>query len=83
MEKSWQVWRGNLDEKILQFLFVEFILIFICNLQYCVKFPPPTSIGGKAKAIPSCPWSPGLWSTVGDIYGMSKIDPKDTVDKLK
>jgi len=38
LEKSWQVWPGNLDEKILQFLFVEFILIYIHNLQYCVKF---------------------------------------------
>jgi len=42
-------------EKILQFLFVESILIYIGNLQYRVKFPPPTSIGGKAKEIPSCP----------------------------
>ena len=26
-------------------------LIYIRDLQYCVKFPPPTSIGGKAKVV--------------------------------
>ena len=43
-------------EKIMKFLFMESILIFIRDLQYRVKFPLLTSIGGKAKEIPSCPW---------------------------
>ena len=42
MDKSQQVWPGNLEEKILQFLILEFIFIYICDLQYRVKFPPPT-----------------------------------------
>ena len=54
--KSRWVCHGNLEEKILLFLSVEFILIYIRDLQYRSKIPTPTSNGGKAKAIPSCPW---------------------------
>ena len=47
----------KIEEKIIQFLFVESILIYIRDLQYRSEIPPPpTSNGGKAKEIPSCPW---------------------------
>jgi len=49
LDSSRQVRHAN---KIIQFLFMESILIYIRDLQYRVKFPPPTSIGGKAKEIP-------------------------------
>ena len=39
-------------EEIIQFPFLESTLIYIRDLQYRVKFPPPASIGGKAKEIP-------------------------------
>jgi hypothetical protein len=51
--------RMQIEEKIIQFLFVESILIYIRNLQYRSDFPPPTSNGGKAKEIPSYPWCYG------------------------
>jgi len=35
------------------FLSIEFILIYIRNLQYRSEIPPPTSNGGKAKATPA------------------------------
>ena len=44
---------GNLEEKILLFLSVEFILIYIRHLQYRSEIPPSTSNGGKAKATPA------------------------------
>ena len=54
MDKLRRVWPGNLEEKILQFLFVEFISIYICNLQYCVKFPPPQHLlAGKPRPYPA------------------------------
>ena len=46
----------KIEEKIIQFLFVESILIYIRDLQYRSKIPPPNIDGGKAKVIPSCPW---------------------------
>ena len=44
----------QIEEKIIQFLFVESILIYIRDLQYRSEIPPPNI--GKAKEIPSCPW---------------------------
>jgi hypothetical protein len=44
----------QIEEKIIQFLFVESILIYVHNLQYHSDSPPPTSNGRKAKEIPSC-----------------------------
>ena len=40
MDKS-PVRPGNLEEKIIQFLFVESISFYIRNLQYRSKIPPP------------------------------------------
>ena len=42
---------GNLEEKILLFLSVEFILIYIRDLQYRSEIPPSTSNGGKANQL--------------------------------
>ena len=62
----------QIEEKIIvQFLFVESILIYIHDLQYCVKIPPPTSIGGKAKATPSCPW----WNDVPYLPTLAFVVP--------
>jgi hypothetical protein len=55
MDESWRVRQANIEEKIIQFLSVEFILTYLRDLQYCSEIPPPTSNGGKAKEIPSCP----------------------------
>jgi hypothetical protein len=46
---------ANLDKKIIEFLSVEFILTYICDLQYHSVFSSPTSNGRKAKDRPSCP----------------------------
>jgi hypothetical protein len=45
---------ANLDKKIIEFLSMEFILTYICDLQYHSKCSSPTSNGGKAKDRPSC-----------------------------
>jgi hypothetical protein len=55
MDKLWWVWQANIEEKIIQFLCVEFILTYLGNLQYRSEIFPPTSNGGKAKEIPRCP----------------------------
>ena len=38
---SWRVWHGNLEEKILLFLSMESILIYIRDLQYRSEIPLP------------------------------------------
>ncbi len=41
MDELRQVWLANIEEKIIQFLSMEFILTYICNLQYrSENFPP-------------------------------------------
>jgi hypothetical protein len=41
MDKSRRVWQANIEEKIIQFLSVEFILTYIRNPQYhSENFPP-------------------------------------------
>jgi hypothetical protein len=60
MDESRQVRQANIEEKIIQFLSVEFILTYLRNLQYRSEISPPTSNGGKAKEIPSCPCYHGL-----------------------
>ncbi len=44
------------EEKIKQFLSVEFILTNIRDPQYHSEISPTTSNGGKAKERPSCLW---------------------------
>ena len=39
--ESRRVWHANLEEKIIQFLFVETIFIYIRDLQYHSEIPPP------------------------------------------
>ncbi len=41
MDESRRVWHANLEEKIIQFLFVEFILTYIRNPQYRSEISPP------------------------------------------
>jgi hypothetical protein len=41
MDESRPVWQANLEEKIIQFLSVEFILTYICDPQYRSEIFPP------------------------------------------
>ncbi len=41
MDESQWVWHANLEEKIVQFLFVEFMLTYIPNPQYHREISPP------------------------------------------
>jgi hypothetical protein len=41
MDKLRRVWQANIEEKIIQFLSVEFILIYICNLRCRSEISPP------------------------------------------
>ncbi len=42
----------QIEEKIIQFLFVESILIYICNLQYHSDFLPQHRMMGKQRRYP-------------------------------
>jgi hypothetical protein len=41
MDESWRVWQANIEEKIIQFLSVEFISTYLPNLQYRSEISPP------------------------------------------
>jgi hypothetical protein len=42
----------QIEEKIIQFLFVESILTYIRNLQYLSDFPPQHRMAGKPRRYP-------------------------------
>jgi hypothetical protein len=42
----------QIEEKIIQFLFMESILIYIRNLQYRSDFPPQHRMAGKQRRYP-------------------------------
>ncbi len=57
MDESWWVRQANIEEKIIQFLSMEFILTYLRDLQYRGGIFPHHLMTGKPRRYPvSCPW---------------------------